>query len=95
MNLNFPKELKKDLLVNLARDSVNTPTLIIDNYVENNYTLGHKFWLVSNLVPLDELKEIDKLYQLDEIIVTAYLLDYEETVKAQLEEALNSTLNQL
>ena len=93
--MNFPKELKKDLLVNLARDSVNTPTLIIDNYVENNYILGHKFWLVSNLLPLDELKEIDKLYQLDEIIVTAYLLDYEETVKAQLEEALNSTLNQL
>ena len=95
MNLNFPKELKKDLLVNLACDGINTPTFIIGNYVENNYTLGHKFWLVSNLVPLDELKEIDKLYQLDEIIVTAYLLDYEETVKAQLEEALNSTLNQL
>lgn len=95
MNLNFPKELKKDLLVNLACDGINTPTFIIGNYVENNYTLGHKFWLVSNLLPLDELKEIDKPYQLDEIIVTAYLLDYEETVKAQLEEAINSTLNQL
>ena len=93
--MNFPKELKKDLLVNLACDGINTPTFIIGNYVENNYTLGHKFWLVSNLVPLDELKEIDKLYQLDEIIVTAYLLDYEETVKVQLEEAINSTLNQL